>query len=146
MLLFALSSLLIFLFSLGQLNHFLEIGGVQPNFGLALLITYAFFEKDWLRRSALILFTIFLLNFEPVFNLETLFIIISLFVLVALVDYIKWQPLLSAISITVVGTIIMNLYTFQLEVVLMEIIYNLICIAVFALLLIFIKTKFNRSV
>ncbi|MBU2101648.1 hypothetical protein KKH05_02945 [Patescibacteria group bacterium] len=146
MLLFIFSLLIVSLLSLGQLNHFLEIGGIQPDFGLVFLVTYAFFEKDWLRRSALILLTIFLLNFEPIFNLETLFIITILFVSVALVDYIKWQPVLSGTSIVFIGTVFMNLYTFQPKVVLLETIYNFIYIGIFALLLVFIKTKSQKNV
>jgi len=141
MLLFISSFLLIWVFSLSQLNQLFAIQGIQPNISLAILVVYAFMEKDWLRRSALVLLTIFLLNFSPTLGLEAIFTMIVLFIVLTLVDYFKWQPTLSAVIIVLIATILLNAFSIRPGVILIESIYNVFLVGLFGLLLSFINSK-----
>ena len=142
MLLFILSFLTITALSLGQFNQVFTINGIQPNLALVFLIVYAFFEKDWLRRSALVLLAVFILNFEPVINFQTLFLILVFFISVAMVDYFRWQPPLNAVLVSILATLLINLDPFNFWVMIAELKYNLAALAVFSLFVVFMNSRF----
>lgn len=145
MLLFALSIFLVPLLGFGQLNRVFSIGGVQANLCLVFIITYAFFDKDWLRRSALILLAFITLSFEPLMNFQALFVLLVFFMSTALVDYIKWQPFLNGIFVIILATFLISLESFYFGTLIPEIVFNLSAGVLLALLLGFVNSRIKHK-
>jgi len=125
MLIFSTSLFLVVSGALIQNSHFV-LWGVKPNIVLTAIVAAAIFEKDWLRRSIVVLLGASLLALEPSFGFETLFALAIFFLALALVDFLPWQRLPNGLVAIAIASLAINLNGFQLGVFTIELIYNLI--------------------
>ena len=141
MLVFLTSLLLGPLLSITQSSNAIFIYGVKPNLVLALLISYALVEKDWLRRAAVLLFANVALVFGPVISWQTLYWIIIMFLSMALVDYLPWHFAANASLSLLTSVALINLESIRIPVVIMEFTYSIVLLYLFYLGFNYIKSK-----
>src|SRR3989338_7685329 len=136
MLVFFTSAVAVFFGALIQNSSF-AILGVKPNFVLVVILAFGLLEKDWLKRSILVLLSMVTLIIEPGIGLETILTIIIFFFALALIDFLPWREIANSASALVIGTLLINISGFQLGVFFTESIYNLslfgLCILLFTL-------------
>lgn len=140
---FILNLLLVIGFALSQLNHFFVFRGVQPNLALVAILVFALSEKDWLRRSIVILSAVLTLIFEPSLGPDTLITAAVFFLAVFLLDMLKWQPAVNFILAVLIATALINLDTFRLTAVLGETALDLLWAGPLVLLMRFLFVRFK---
>jgi hypothetical protein len=133
MLSFALNLFFVAVLSFGQLNHLLTFWGIQTDLVLVSIIIFSLFEKDWLRRSALILLAVIILSFEPAFSLNTLVTIIVFFMSIFLLDVLRWEPFFNTILTIIISTTLINASALRAETIAIETALNLLFAVILAL-------------
>jgi hypothetical protein len=103
--------------------------GVKPDLVMVLVLAMVISDRDWVDRLAFILIGEFMLQFGPNPDIYSL-IFLGLMVVSAVVfDYVNFQQYLVLGAVTLVTTVLMNVYGHvQLSVVLTEIAYNLVLV------------------
>lgn len=146
--------MLIFLTSLGatlffgilQNTYLLSVAGIKPNLILVIALAYAFVEKDWLKRSAIILTALFTLAISPYGGIGFIITATALFLSVALVDTLPWKALANTLVALVLGTFVINLERFGIGIFTVELLYNFLAFALVGGTLNLIKYRFVRNV
>ncbi len=128
---FASSIITVILVSLLQTSN-IFILGVKPNLPLVCLIILSLINKSWVERLILIFLSIVLLNFYPpsISNLTLdfpmiFFTVITILAILAM-DFMPWAHLLNLIIVVAFASILLNIYNFDLRVVILESSYNMI--------------------
>ena len=124
-----------------QTTSVLIIGFVKPNIVLALLAVLAHEHKSWTERLFLVLIPAFVLKFSPLIGWPDVIFIVSALLTLALVDYLPWRKLLNSLSATAVGTLAVNLYSFNVTSVSIELFINLILVVFFFVVVELINEK-----
>ncbi len=141
---FALNFFLVAVFSFGQLNYLFVFQGTQINLALVAILVFSLFEKDWLRRSALILLAALVLSFEPVLGLDTVLVVAILFLSVFLLDILKWEPALNIVLTVFIATVLTNAGNFNVGAILTETILSLLFAIPLALLMNLVFSRFKN--
>ncbi len=129
MLRFTINLLLIIFAGLLQSATWFVFMGVKPDLVMVLVLAMVISDRDWVDRLAFILIGEFMLQFGPNPDIYSL-IFLGLMVVSAVVfDYVNFQQYLVLGAVTLVTTVLMNVYGHvQLSVVLTEIAYNLVLV------------------
>lgn len=130
----------ILVLSLVQISSF-ELFSVKPNWVLAGLAAYALTESDWLRRGALVLTALFLVNPTISFSGQTITVGLVMILVIALLDYLPWHKPLSVLVAISLGVLILNMGPFSPGVYLLETLYTLPIAYLLYLLLSFSSSK-----
>lgn len=136
MLVFFTSALVVVLGALIQNSNF-AILGVKPNLVLVVILAFGLLDKDWLKRSILVLLAIVTLIIEPAMSMETVLVTAIFFLVLALGDFLPWRDIANSAFALVIGTLLININGFQLGIFFKEAAYNLslfgLCILLFTL-------------
>jgi len=145
MLLFTVSTILVAAASFIQTTNFAFMGDIKANLVFALLVVIANAEKNWSKRSLLILISALILRFSPtIIWIDVIFIFTS-FLMVALVDYLPWRKGINSVAAATTGTIFINLSSFDLRLVALEIAVNVIFVIAFFILFEYLYGKKKQS-
>jgi len=130
-----------------QTTNLLFIGQVKPNLIFALLAVFAHFEKDWIRRTVLILVPAIVLKFSPLISWLDLIFITSAFLIMALVDYLPWRRAINSIFTVIISTVIIGVQNLDIRALLTELGYNVTLVIILFVIInwIYGKTKAQTS-
>ena len=143
--------MLVFFTSLGAVflgaliqNSSFAILGVKPNLVLVVILAFGLLEKDWLKRSILVLLGMATLIIEPSLGLKTMLTMAIFFLALALIDFLPWKEIANSASALSIGTLLINISGFQLGVFFMEAAYNLSLLGLFVLLFTLSGVKYSK--
>ena len=125
-------------------NSSFAILGVKPNLVLVVILAFGLLEKDWLKRSVLVLLSIATLIIEPGMGLETIFTVSIFFFTLTLIDFLPWREIANSASALAIGTLLIDINGFQLGVFFMEVVYNLSLLGLCILLLTLSGVKYSK--
>lgn len=122
--------------------------GAKPNFALIVLVILAGYHKDWIARGILVLVAALILTFEPVISWTDAAFAVSAFFSMALVDYLPWREVLNAAVAVLLGTLVIHLASFNIQLFLAELGINaLITLILFWLIqLVYEKEAFTYRI
>ena len=131
MLVFTVSVIALSVGAFLQTTNIFLIGLTKPDVVLALLVVIAHIHKDWTERAFLVLIPALILKFSPTLVWVDVIFIISAFFAIALVDYLPWRRAVNSMVAATIGTVAINLPSFNVGSLALELGINLVLVAIF---------------
>jgi len=143
MLLFTVNIIAVAIVSFLQTTNVILFNGFKPNLVFALLAVLANIDKDWAKRSVLVLISALILKFSPGLAWIDVIFISTSFLIIALVDYLPWRRAINSMVAVIAGTVVIGLSSFNLSLLTLEIVTSMVSVLIFFLLfeLLYAKKK-----